>query len=64
MAPQALYNQYASVLFGTPSSSYSPNFQGTQTVNTTGTQGSSNTGFNLGGVGNALGGAALGALLL
>lgn len=37
MAPQQLYNQYSSVLFGTPSSSYNPNFAGTQgqTTNTT-----------------------------
>ena len=34
MAPQALYNQYASVLFGTPSSAYSPNFAGTQAQTT------------------------------
>jgi hypothetical protein len=35
--PQELYNQYASILFGTPSQSYSPNFAGTQgqTVNQT-----------------------------
>ena len=30
MQPQQLYNQYAQVLFGTPSSSYVPNFAGTQ----------------------------------
>jgi hypothetical protein len=30
MAPQQLYNQYASVLFGTPSGSWNPNFAGTQ----------------------------------
>ena len=30
MTPQQLYNQYASVLFGTPQASYNPNFQGTQ----------------------------------
>ena len=29
-SPQQLYNQYASVIFGTPSASYSPNFAGTQ----------------------------------
>jgi hypothetical protein len=34
MAPQQLYNQYASVLFGTPSSSYSPSFAGTQGTTT------------------------------
>jgi hypothetical protein len=38
MAPQALYNQYASVLFGTPAASYSPDFRGTQGTNTTGTK--------------------------
>lgn len=30
MTPQQLYNQYASVIFGTPAASYSPNFAGTQ----------------------------------
>ena len=35
MAPQQLYNQYASVLFGTPSASYNPNFSGTQGGTTT-----------------------------
>jgi len=34
MAPQQLYNQYASVLFGTPASSYNPNFAGTQGMTT------------------------------
>jgi hypothetical protein len=36
MVPQQLYNQYASILFGTPSQSYTPNFAGTQgsTTNT------------------------------
>ena len=38
MAPQALYNQYAGVLFGTPSTSYNPNFAGKQST-TTNTQG-------------------------
>ena len=28
--PQQLYNQYASILFGTPQAAYSPNFAGTQ----------------------------------
>ena len=37
MTPQQLYNQYASVIFGTPSASYSPDFRGTQSTNTTGT---------------------------
>jgi len=38
MTPQQLYNQYASVIFGTPSSSYNPNFAGTQNTTTTGTK--------------------------
>ena len=47
MTPQALYNQYANVLFGTPSQSWNPNFSGTQgqTVNTSGSN--YNLGFNL-----------------
>jgi hypothetical protein len=36
MTPQQLYNQYASVIFGTPSASYSPDFRGTQSNTTTG----------------------------
>ena len=40
MTPQQLYNQYASVIFGTPSGSYNANFQGTQ--------GQSQTGMNMG----------------
>jgi len=36
MTPQQLYNQYASVIFGTPSGSYTPDFRGTQGTNTTG----------------------------
>ena len=35
-APQDLYNQYASVIFGTPSSSYNANFAGTQGQTKTG----------------------------
>ena len=38
MTPQQLYNQYASVIFGTPSASYNPNFAGTQGSNVTGTK--------------------------
>jgi hypothetical protein len=34
MTPQQLYNQYSGVLFGTPSSSYNPNFAGTQATTT------------------------------
>ena len=35
MTPQQLYNQYASVIFGTPSTSYNPSFAGTQGVTST-----------------------------
>lgn len=38
MAPQALYNQYASVLFGVPAASYTPDFRGTQGSETRGTK--------------------------
>lgn len=40
MTPQQLYNQYASVIFGTPAASYNPNFAGTigSTTDTTGYQ--------------------------
>lgn len=34
MTPQQLYNQYASVIFGTPQGSYTPDFRGTQGSNT------------------------------
>jgi len=44
MTPQQLYNQYASVIFGTPSASYSPDFRGTQSTSQTGT----NIGGNFG----------------
>jgi hypothetical protein len=40
MIPQQLYNQYASVIFGTPSASYNPDFRGTQ--------GSTSTGYKAG----------------
>ena len=36
MTPQQLYNQYASVIFGTPAASYVPDFRGTQSVTKTG----------------------------
>jgi hypothetical protein len=52
MMPQQLYNQYASVIYGTPSSSYTPDFRGTQGVNTSGT----NIGFNFLDAKNAFGG--------
>lgn len=35
MVPQQLYNQYASVIFGTPQGSYTPDFRGTQGMTTT-----------------------------
>lgn len=38
MTPQQLYNQYASVIFGTPATSYTPDFRGTQGSVTTGYQ--------------------------
>jgi hypothetical protein len=38
MTPQQLYNQYASVIFGTPSASYSPDFRGTQGMTQTSNQ--------------------------
>jgi hypothetical protein len=45
MTPQQLYNQYASVIFGTPSASYNPNFAGTQ--NTTTSTNQSNFGIKI-----------------
>ena len=41
--PQQLYNQYASILYGTPQGSYLPNFQGTQGS----TQSTDYTKFNI-----------------
>jgi hypothetical protein len=43
MVPQQLYNQYASVIFGTPAGSYSPDFRGTQSSR--GTTDNWNLGF-------------------
>ena len=48
MAPQALYNQYANVLFGTPSQSWNPNFSGTQGSTTDKTSYNVGGGFTLG----------------
>jgi hypothetical protein len=45
MTPQQLYNQYASVLFGTPQAAYNPNFSGTQSTTTN--QSSSSLGFKI-----------------
>jgi hypothetical protein len=38
MTPQQLYNQYASVIFGTPAASYNPDFRGTQGQTTSSTR--------------------------
>lgn len=38
MTPQQLYNQYASVIFGTPAASYSPDFRGTQGTTASGSR--------------------------
>lgn len=43
MTPQDFYSKYASVIFGTPSGSYTPDFRGTQGSNTSGM----NAGINL-----------------
>lgn len=43
--PQDLYNRYASVIFGTPAASYSPNFAGTQGSTTSGLQFGAKYGF-------------------
>lgn len=57
MTPQQLYNQYASVIFGTPSASYNPDFRGTQSTTQTGTQ------FGIGGsYGSYNGGGAFGKM--
>ena len=45
MTPQQLYNQYASVIFGTPAASYTPDFRGTQSTTTTSS--GSNYGFKI-----------------
>ena len=45
MTPQQLYNQYASVIFGTPSAAYNPNFAGTQGMTTSGLQFGAKYGF-------------------
>lgn len=47
MQPQALYNQYANVLFGTPSQSWNPNFSGTQGQTTNGSNQNYNVGFKI-----------------
>jgi hypothetical protein len=62
MAPQDLYNKYASVIFGTPAASYSPNFAGTQTINQSGSGTQSQSGFNLSSAATPFIGAGLTAL--
>ena len=47
MQPQALYNQYANVLFGTPSQSWNPSFAGTQGQTVTSNQSGFNAGFKI-----------------
>lgn len=59
--PQDYFNKYAGVIYGVPSSSYSPDFRGTQGGTTTGNQSSYNMGLNFG---SGLGGAVLGSMLL
>ena len=45
MTPQEYFNKYASALYGTPQSTYNPNFAGTQATTTTGNQ--TNAGFKI-----------------
>tara|TARA_R110000823_G_scaffold11798_1_gene39764 strand:+ start:515 stop:1249 length:735 start_codon:yes stop_codon:yes gene_type:complete len=47
MVPQQLYNQYASVIFGTPSGSYNPNFAGTQGSNSNTSNWNMNAGIKI-----------------
>ena len=62
MTPQQLYNQYASILYGTPSGAYTPNFAGT--IGQTGSTAGYGTNLNASsGLGGALAGAGLMALL-
>ena len=49
MTPQQLYNQYSGVLFGTPASSYTGQFGGTQGSTSTGTKLGISPSFTLGG---------------
>lgn len=49
MAPQQLYNQYASILFGTPSAQIAPDFRGTQGY----TKSGSEYNFGIGGSGGS-----------
>jgi hypothetical protein len=59
-SPQQLYNQYASIIFGTPQGAYTPNYAGTQGSTTTGNSSNYNASLNLGsGLGGALAGAGM-----
>jgi hypothetical protein len=59
-SPQQLYNQYASIIFGTPQGAYTPNYAGTQGMTTTGNTSNWNASANLNsGLGGALAGAGL-----
>ena len=60
MTPQQLYNQYASILYGTPSGAYTPNFAGT--IGQTGSTAGYGTNLNSGLTGLSAG-ALLGSLL-
>ena len=51
MTPQQLYNQYASVIFGTPAASYTPDFRGTQ--GSTVSRNESGFNFGIGGAGGS-----------
>jgi hypothetical protein len=56
MIPQQLYNQYASVIFGTPATSYNPDFRGTQGSKVDSTTTKLNFGVDIPGVGKIGGG--------
>jgi len=63
MLPQQLYNQYASVIFGAPAASYTPDFRGTQGY----TASRDEYGFNPMGVlglgSNSIGGGLFGSMM-
>ena len=48
MTPQQLYNQYASVIFGTPAASYNPDFRGTQSSSKSGWEFGFKPGIDMG----------------
>lgn len=61
-SPQQLYNQYASIIFGTPQGAYTPNYAGTQGSTTNSNNSSYNAGINLGNTAGSIGGAMFGSL--